>query len=207
MTAPAPIWSERPGPDRDGGPGTDRRTRTPSPSRPQAQRPPPPGEATQAAPPARAPPGLPSRSDDVTGWRRLRGLPLAQVDSVASLVALLSGQKLFVIYISEKRPVNRALVSSFSRLECLLIPMRLGGPLGSDSHRLRPTSEPQQRSAGHPQTLMDEATTGTGRRGEDPDSDSEEGRWSLRRWVTVPTFIIDSDQVPFGPSRTRATVI
>ena len=152
MTAPAPIWSERPGPDRDGGPGTDRRTRTPSPSRPQAQRPPPPGEATQAAPPARAPPGLPSRSDDVTGWRRLRGLPLAQVDSVASLVALLSGQKLFVIYISEKRPVNRALVSSFSRLECLLIPMRLGGPLGSDSHRLRPTSEPLQRSAGHPKT-------------------------------------------------------
>ena len=30
----------------------------------------------------------------VTGWRQLRGLPLAQVDSVASLLAPLSGQNL-----------------------------------------------------------------------------------------------------------------
>ena len=57
-------------------------------------------------------------------------------------------------YISEKRLVNTALVSSFPRLECLLIPMRLGSLSESDSLRLRPTSDLQQRSARHPQTLM-----------------------------------------------------
>jgi len=34
------------------------------------------------------------RPASVTGWRRLRGLPLVLVDSVASLVASLSGQNL-----------------------------------------------------------------------------------------------------------------
>ena len=102
----------------------------------------------------------------VTGWRRLRGLPLAPADLVASLVAslvvsLTSGQNLasvhdllvykreatceysfgFVFFLSPSAVCN-VQVESFLLAVTLLV-----SPWGSHHLLPVPTSDPQQRSA------------------------------------------------------------